>query len=526
MSESLKKRDYHSYSPSLGEQIGLVGQSVGIVGMLAVFFYRSPWAVLPLSVIGWWYYKRLCRQKAERCREELGAQFRECLLAVSAALQAGYAVENAFVESREEMKSLFGKESLIFGEIEFIRRGLVINISLEELLHDLAARSDVEEIVQFSQIFSIAKKCGGDLPKIIQTTANLSAQQAETKQEVDVLLSGKKMELNVMRLMPFGILTYIGLSYPGYFSPLYHNLQGEAIMTLCLVVYLAAFRLGDRVLDRIHAQLTGKNIYKPAGPPEGYNGGIMGGLDKAFRRLYRSRYGRWKLFQNETVRRNLSGLYPGRNREELWENYYVKKMSLCFLVGVAGFVLTGILSMKAQTPEAWQDVLVLFLLFEAVSVGLFFLSDRDVQEEMARRKSLWKYQYPDFIHKLVLYLGAGLSIRSAFARLATYYETARYVHREMEAGVPESVAYEHFGKRTGLQAYVKLAALLNQNLKRGTSTLFLRLEEEALQSSQERIQNGKKLGEEAGTKLLIPMVLMLGVVMLMIMIPAFTGLGI
>ena len=73
---------------------------------------------------------------------------------------------------------------------------------------------------------------------------------------------------------------------------------------------------------------------------------------------------------------------------------------------------------------------------------------------------------------------------------------------------------------------MKLAALLNQNLKRGTGTLFLRLEEEALQSSQERIQNGKKLGEEAGTKLLIPMVLMLGVVMLMIMIPAFTGLGI
>ena len=139
---------------------------------------------------------------------------------------------------------------------------------------------------------------------------------------------------------------------------------------------------------------------------------------------------------------------------------------------------------------------------------------------------MWKYQYPDMIHKLVLYLGAGLSIRSAFARLSDSYETALYAYRETEAGVPESVAYEHFGKRTGLQSYVKLAALLNQNLKRGTGTLFLRLEEEALQSSQERIQNGKKLGEEAGTKLLIPMVLMLGVVMLMIMIPAFTGLGI
>ena len=526
MSESLKKRDYHSYPLSIWEKIWFMTQAAGVVLLMTLFFYQSLWAVLPLSGIGFWYYKRLCREKAYQCREELGTQFRECLLAVSAALQAGYAVENAFVESREEMQSLYGKESLIYQELEFIRRGLVINISLEELLNDLAGRSEVEEILQFAQIFSIAKKSGGDLPRIIRTTANLSVQRAETKQEVEVLLSGKTMELNVMRLMPFGILAYIGLSYPGYFSPLYHSLQGVIIMTLCLAVYSGAFLLGDCILNQIRARLSGKNVHRTPKCPEECTGGVMGIPDKIFRRLYQKMFGRWKVFQNDTVRRNLSGLYPGKDREKLWENYYVKKLSLCSLVGMAGAFLAVILRIKAQTAGEEQDALILFLLFETVAVGLFFLSDRDVKEEMTHRRNMWKYQYPDMIHKLVLYLGAGLSIRSAFARLSDSYETALYAYRETEAGVPESVAYEHFGKRTGLQSYVKLAALLNQNLKRGTGTLFLRLEEEALQSSQERIQNGKKLGEEAGTKLLIPMVLMLGVVMLMIMIPAFTGLGI
>ena len=54
-----------------------------------------------------------------------------------------------------------------------------------------------------------------------------------------------------MKLMPFGILLYIGISYPGYFDTLYHNWRGCAIMTGCLGIYLAAYVLGDRILQKI-----------------------------------------------------------------------------------------------------------------------------------------------------------------------------------------------------------------------------------------------------------------------------------
>lgn len=249
-------------------------------------------------------------------------------------------------------------------------------------------------------------------------------------------------------------------------------------------------------------------------------------LDSFFRGIYRKEYKKGKFFCDDVVRRNLAGLYPRMDRMQLWEDYYVKKMSLCFLVAVVGLFMAIVIWAKGHSREGVKDAFLLLLVFESVAVGLYFLTDNDLKKEMDKKMTAWKYQYPDLIHKLVLYLGAGLSIRNAFYRLASQYETVRYANREMEAGVPESVAYEHFGKRTNLQSYVKLATLLNQNLKRGTNTLFMRLEEEALQSAQERIQNGKKLGEEAGTKLLLPMAMMLGIIMLMIMIPAFTGLGI
>lgn len=104
------------------------------------------------------------------------------------------------------------------------------------------------------------------------------------------------------------------------------------------------------------------------------------------------------------------------------------------------------------------------------------------------------------------------------------YEELLYTCRELHAGTSEGAAYEHFGRRTGLQEYIRLSTLLTQNLKRGNSMLLDRLREEADRAAQERLQQSKKLGEEAGTKLLIPMVMMLAVIMVIIMIPAFSGM--
>lgn len=174
-----------------------------------------------------------------------------------------------------------------------------------------------------------------------------------------------------------------------------------------------------------------------------------------------------------------------------------------------------------------------------VSVLIFLLADKDLHDSVEKRKQQMKQAYPDVVHKLTLYLGAGMSIRRSFQKMAEEYATARkegkkeiciyeeimYTCRELASGVAEGAAYEHFGKRTGLQEYIRLSTLLSQNLKKGNSTLLQRLREEVDKAFVERVRYGKRLGEEAVTKLLLPMVLMLLVVMLMIMIPAFSSMG-
>ena len=255
MKTNLKRRDYHKCQWSRTGLICAVAKSAGVVMCFAFFFYRSIWAVLPLAFVGAAYFRIQMQRQKSRSKEELTNQFKECILSVATALKAGYAVENAFLESRADMEMLFGIHSYIYQELEFIRRGLVINITLEEQLTDLAERSDSEEVRQFVTVLTVARKSGGNLPGIIQEAAELIGRRADARKELQVLLSGRRMEQTIMKLVPFGVLLYIGFSYPGYFDVLYHNLQGIAIMTVCVAIYLTAYLLGERIMEGIRREM-------------------------------------------------------------------------------------------------------------------------------------------------------------------------------------------------------------------------------------------------------------------------------
>ena len=66
--------------------------------------------------------------------------------------------------------------------------------------------------------------------------------------------------------------------------------------------------------------------------------------------------------------------------------------------------------------------------------------------------------------------------------------------------------------------------MLTQNLRKGSKGLSELLRAEADQAFEERKATAKKRGEEAGTKLLLPMFMMLSMVLLIVIVPAFLSI--
>lgn len=176
--------------------------------------------------------------------------------------------------------------------------------------------------------------------------------------------------------------------------------------------------------------------------------------------------------------------------------------------------------------------------YTAVGMALFLpvlvmlLLEERLRKELAKRERELHMDYPDFVEQFVLLVGAGLTIKSAWKRIAGDYEKSgrekHYVYeemlvsvREMDNGMSEARAYELFGKRTGLLQYMKFCTLLVQNLRKGSDNLLHLLDYEVADAFRERKEHAKTLGEEAGTKLLMPMMLMLVIVFALILYAAF-----
>lgn len=179
------------------------------------------------------------------------------------------------------------------------------------------------------------------------------------------------------------------------------------------------------------------------------------------------------------------------------------------------------------------------LLVLAVLIGiLFYLQElQNSGKELQNRRNQMLLDYPEIINKLTLFLGAGMNMKRAWKKIVQDYEAGmnlwgtRYAYeemkitcREMERGVTEYESYERFGKRCNTQEYIRLGALLSQNVRKGTKGLSQILRLEAVQAFENRKAYAKKAGEEAGTKLLVPMFLMLAVVLVMVTIPAFLSM--
>lgn len=220
-----------------------------IFAVIIYFFYRSWWAFILLPPACYIYHRFNRKNITRKMQEALGLQFKDALGSMTAALRAGYSVENSLRESRKEMASLYGENSPIHVGLSWVVHEISLGVSTETALSDFAKGSGVEDISTFASVFQIAKRGGGDLVDIINKTAEDIAAKADTKNEISVLISSKKLEQNIMSFMPLGMILYIGITSPSMLSPLYGSPAGILIMTVCLAVYAAAYYISKKIMN-------------------------------------------------------------------------------------------------------------------------------------------------------------------------------------------------------------------------------------------------------------------------------------
>lgn len=191
----------------------------------------------------------------------------------------------------------------------------------------------------------------------------------------------------------------------------------------------------------------------------------------------------------------------------------------------------------------------------AVCISQKSVQDRR-QKQKIREKELLS-EYPAMVTQMSLLMGAGMTAMTAWERMVKryieerteketmkerkdkgrnvwnrirtkadaksrllYMEEMLITYREIRDGCSTRRSWEQFGKRIGLAPYRKFVSLLIQNMDKGVRDTVFLLDQEADLVLEEQKNSARRMGEEAGTKLLLPMFMMLIVILLMIMVPA------
>lgn len=203
--------DYHVYHMSGQDKIiaFLIGGG-GAVLVSWLFFGNIVISAAACVIVGIYAQPVYQNYKCEKRKKDLLMQFRDLLEALTASYSAGKNTLEAFTDAREDLEHIYSDETDIVKEVGLIVGGMQNNLNVEELLHNFANRSGLDDVQNFADVFRVAIRQGANIKDIIFSTRDVIGDKIEIEMEINTLMSGNKNELYIMMVMPLIIIVSLG----------------------------------------------------------------------------------------------------------------------------------------------------------------------------------------------------------------------------------------------------------------------------------------------------------------------------
>lgn len=239
---------YGEYKVSVMEKIVvfiigfLVGYAAGYI-----FYELLPVSLIAGVIVGTVMVPKYGQMKIDKQKSAIKNQFKSLLESLSFSLSAGKTVIDSFVGAKEDLLIQYSEDDYIVKEIDNIIVGLNNNFNIEDMLFDLAERSESEDIKNFANVFDTCYRKGGQIKEVILSTYRLINDKMEINMEIESMVASSKMEQNMMSVMPVFfvfILNTMGSEITGKGTPL-----GYISTTVALALFAIAHLVGKKVLS-------------------------------------------------------------------------------------------------------------------------------------------------------------------------------------------------------------------------------------------------------------------------------------
>lgn len=183
--------------------------------------------------------ERMRRQRVE----QIEAQLDGFLLALANALKATPSLGDAFTSVQRLTPPPLQQE------IELAVKEMRVGSTLDQAMMFMAGRIGSRQVDSALSALLIGRQIGGNLPKILDTTAGSLREMARLEGVVRTKTAEGKAQLWVLALFPIVLMVAFNSVKEGYFDPLTESVTGYVVIVLALVFWIASLVTARKILD-------------------------------------------------------------------------------------------------------------------------------------------------------------------------------------------------------------------------------------------------------------------------------------
>ena len=186
----------------------------------------------------------LCQQRLKNIRN----QFKDVLYILSSAFASGLHLQDGLESAYVQIKDIYGDDAEMTEELYMMIVKLKeVAWGELELWQDLAKRTGLEDIEDFSEVFSACRDAGGDMISAVDKAAGMIVEKINIENEMRTLFSQKKTEGRMVGIMPILMIVFLRLTSPGYLQVMYETFPGRVMMILAMLGIGYSFVLTERI---------------------------------------------------------------------------------------------------------------------------------------------------------------------------------------------------------------------------------------------------------------------------------------
>lgn len=192
------------------------------------------------------YFKK---HSVKRKKTRIVLEFQDFIYLIDGSLKGGRSFDNALIDAKNNLFNMYGEDTLLGKELEKIVYWNKIGINYEKGFHMLENEYQIVFFKEFGNVLGITRNKGGSFKEVLEQTNITLSERLEVEREITTLLAKQRIEVLILRVIPFVMLLALRFLYPEMIKFLTTNIIGITTLLVVGMLFAFSFYISNKLME-------------------------------------------------------------------------------------------------------------------------------------------------------------------------------------------------------------------------------------------------------------------------------------